>query len=337
MKRKLLWIIGGIVVIIIIANQLDIGPYRPRFPIAQRTGVPYPYMTVEEENLFAEIRDIGLKRDLSRIDKVRHALLENHPAILIAASLALGRLGTKEAIDDLHALQARLASGSEVQPFIALALARIEAERDYPNVTDENQLQRKMKRFLQAAKVSVSQIHKGALWYTEQLKVKRYGRAPFEVQVLRQAAEIAVDAYQRGVKDAFKIVGLNFSLDYVAQLKVRLAQMSKEQRISWLVDILSKKQVARMEEDYLMQALADEGEEASKAIIAKLKEIKLNRDKYHYVSFMLLFRTLTCIGDPDAIPVIQSFSNEPDWLGYYAEQAIKIMKEGRRTVRAVDY
>jgi hypothetical protein len=194
-----------------------------------------------------------------------------------------------------------------------------------------------MKRFLQAAKVSVSQIHKGALWYTEQLKVKRYGRAPFEVQVLRQAAEIAVDAYQRGVKDAFKIVGLNFSLDYVAQLKVRLAQMSKEQRISWLVDILSKKQVARMEEDYLMQALADEGEEASKAIIAKLKEIKLNRDKYHYVSFMLLFRTLTCIGDPDAIPVIQSFSNEPDWLGYYAEQAIKIMKEGRRTVRAVDY
>jgi hypothetical protein len=123
MKRKLLWIIGGIAVIIIIANQLDIGPYRPRFPIAQRTGVPYPYMTVEEENLFAEIRDIGIKRDLSRIDKVRHALLENHPAILIAASLALGRLGTKEAIDDLHALQARLASGSEVQPFIALALA----------------------------------------------------------------------------------------------------------------------------------------------------------------------------------------------------------------------
>jgi len=337
MKKKLLWIIGGTAVIIIIANQLDIGPYRPRFPIAQRTGVPYPYMTVEEENLFAEIRDIGIKRDLSRIDKVRHALLENHPAILIAASLALGRLGTKEAIDDLHALQARLASGSEVQPFIALALARIEAERDYPNVTDENQLQRKMKRFLQAAKVSVSQIHKGALWYTEQLKVKRYGRAPFEVQVLRQAAEIAVDAYQRGVKDAFKIVGLNFSLDYVAQLKVRLAQMSKEQRISWLVDILSKKRVARMEEDYLMQALADEGEEASKAIIAKLKEMKLNRDKYHYVGFMLLFRTLTCIGDPDAIPVIQSFSNEPDWLSYYAEQAIKIMKEGRRTVRAVDY
>jgi hypothetical protein len=92
-----------------------------------------------------------------------------------------------------------------------------------------------------------------------------------------------------------------------------------------------------MEEDYLMQALADEGEEASKAIIAKLKEMKLNRDKYHYVGFMLLFRTLTCIGDPDAIPVIQSFSNEPDWLGYYAEQAIKIMKEGRRTVPAVDY
>jgi hypothetical protein len=52
---------------------------------------------------------------------------------------------------------------------------------------------------------------------------------------------------------------------------------------------------------------------------------------------MLLFRTLTCIDDPDAIPVIQSFANEPAWLGYYAEQALKIMREGRRTVRAVDY
>lgn len=326
-----------IVINVIIANFAGLGLRYPFLSVAQIQKLPPPLMTQKEENLMAEIREIGLRKDKSQIDKVRNALKEKHPSLLISALLALGRLGAIEAIEDIRALQVRLASGSEVQPFVTLAIARIEAERAFPQVTDRNQLKQKVQRLLQAGKVSVSQIHKSALQYAEQLKAKRYDRAPFETQLLRQAAEIAADAYQRGVKDAFNVVGLNFSLDPVAKLKVHLGRMSKEQRIYWLINALSTKQFARMEDNYLMQALADEGEAASKAILAKLKEMKANRDKYHYVGFMLLFRTLTCIGDPNAIPVVQAFVSEPGWLGYYAEQALQIMKEGRRTVRALDY
>lgn len=334
MQQKKLF--GFVVITVIISNFVGSGLIHSFLSVAQVQKLP-PLITQKEENLLAEIHEIGLQRDKSQIDKVRNALKENHPALLISALLALGRLGAKESIEDIYALRVRMASGSEVQPFIALALARIEAERAFPQVTNGEQLKLKVQRLLQAGQVSVSQVHKGALRYTEQLKARRYGWAPFEVQILRQAAEIAADAYQRGVKDAFNIVKLNFSLDRVAQLKVQLGQMSKEQRIRWLVNVLSIKQVARMEDNYLMQALADEGEAASKVILAKLKEMEKNRDKYHHIGFMLLFRTLTCIGDPDAIPIVQSFASEPGWLGYYAEQALKIMKEGRRTVRALDY
>jgi hypothetical protein len=219
-------------------------------------------------------------------------------------------------------------------------LARIEAGHAFPEVKDERQLQAKTRHFLKVAKVSPSQIHKGALWYTEQCRKRLYSRwAPFEVQVLRQAAEMAGEAYQNGILNAFKVTGLDFSLDYASQLKAKLGQMSREHRIQWLVDSLSKKQVGRWEEDYEIQALADEGLVASKAIIAKLQEMRTHRTQYRYhAGFALLFRTLACIGDHDSIPVVKSFLNDSDsWVRYYAKQALRYLEQRWCIVRATDY
>ncbi len=199
---------------------------------------------------------------------------------------------------------------------------------------------RKVGAFMKAAKVSLPQVHKGALWYGEQLRLRRYSRwAPFEVQVMRQVAEMAGEAYGMGVSDAFTVVGMNFSLDHAAQLKVRLGQMGREERIRWLVDSLSKKRVGRWEEDYEMQALADEGMAASKVIIAKLQEMRMRRADYsHHTGFALLFRTLTSIGDPNAVSVIMSFLNDDnDWVRYYAKQSLGYLEQGWRVVRAIDY
>jgi len=151
-------------------------------------------------------------------------------------------------------------------------------------------------------------------------------------------AEIAGEAYQRGVWDAFKVGGFNFTLDHVAQLKVRLRQMEQEKRISWLVDSLSKKRVGRWQEDYEIQALADEGLAASKVIIAKLQEMREHRADYPHTGFALLFRTLTSIGDINTVPVIKSFLNDDNnQVRYYAEQSLGYLEQGWRVVWAVDY
>jgi HEAT repeat protein len=339
--KKILWLVLGLGAVVFVAARLGFGPYRPRFPIKARVSrEPYSVLTREQSNFMAEVRAIGLRRDRSQIAKVLKALKEEHPLIVITAILALARLETPEAIKDLVALQSQLPENSELQPFIALALARIEAGHAFPEVKDERQLQAKMRHFLKVAKVSPSQIHKGALWYTEQCRKRLYSRwAPFEVQVLRQAAEMAGEAYQNGILNAFKVTGLDFSLDYASQLKAKLGQMSREHRIQWLVDSLSKKQVGRWEEDYEIQALADEGLVASKAIIAKLQEMRTHRTQYRYhAGFALLFRTLACIGDHDSIPVVKSFLNDSDsWVRYYAKQALRYLEQRWCIVRATDY
>lgn len=297
-------------------------------------------MTREQSNLVADLRIIGLSKDKSKLEKVIASLNEDHPFIIISALLALSRLGAEEAIDEINLLETRLPDNSELQPFIALALARIEAEKDFSQVTDRNQLRAKVKHFLQAAKVSTPQIYKGASWCAEQLRAKLYPRwAPFEVQVLRHIAEMTGEAYQKGVKDAFSAVGMNFSVDYVARLKAKLAQMNQRQRVQWLVDLLSKKQFRGWKENYEMQALADEGDIAKETIIAKLWEMQRNRDLYPYhIGFASLFRTLVAIGNREAVPVIRSFLNDQDkWVRYYAEHAHRFLLRGHRIVWAVDY
>jgi len=156
---------------------------------------------------------------------------------------------------------------------------------------------------------------------------------------MRRVAEMVGEVYQRGVLDAFKVGGFNFALDHSAQLKVRLGQMGQGERIRWLVDSLSKKQVARWEEDYEMQALADEGLAAIKVIIAKLQEMRVHRANYpQHAGFALLFRTLTSIGDINIVPVIKSFLNDDNNLvRYYAKQCLGYLEQGWRVVRAVDY
>jgi TusA-related sulfurtransferase len=288
----------------------------------------------------ADIRRIGLQKDRSQIGKVLAALQEDHPLVVISALMALGRLEDPEAEDDLLSLQRKLPWNSDLQPFIALALARIEAGKEVTVVTDKEQLAKKVGAFMRAAKVSLPQVNKGALWYREQLRLRRYPRwAPFEVQVMRQVAEIAGEAYQRGVWDAFKVGGFNFTLDHVAQLKVRLRQMEQEERISWLVDSLSKKRVGRWQEDYEIQALADEGQAAIKIIIAKLQEMRVHRTDYpQHTGFALLFRALTSIGDINAVLAVKSFLNDDNnWVRYYANQCLCYLEQGWRVVWAVDY
>jgi hypothetical protein len=64
----------------------------------------------------------------------------------------------------------------------------------------------------------------------------------------------------------------------------------------------------------------------------------LNRDEYHDNGFCVLFRTLKCIGDLEAVPIVRSFLNDNDrWIGHDAQDAVQYLEQGWRVFRAVDY
>lgn len=300
--------------------------------------IHFPAPDDRECTLMAEIRAIGIRRDKSQIEKVIAALWERHPGVVITAILALGRLGVKEAEEELQNLQTLV---PEYSGFIQLALARLQAENAFPTVSNDQQFRQKVTYFLKTLNKSENQINQIALKYAKGLQKMPSSliATPIEVQALRQIAEMASEAYAKGVRNAFTSLKLDFSLDPVAQLKMKLGQMPKKERIKWLVDLLSRKKVLSWQENYEMQALADEGQEAVEVIITKLKEMMTKRQDYPaHAGFAALFRTLAAIGDHRVIPVIETFLNDSnEWVQYYAQQALKDLRQGRKVVRAVDF
>jgi hypothetical protein len=158
-----------------------------------------------------------------------------------------------------------------------------------------------------------------------------------EVYALRQVAECAAEGCEAGVVSAAAIAGMDFSLDYAAQLKVSLAPMSKKERIDWLIESIAHKKVIKGEDYYEVRALADEGTEAVEPILAKLRTVKTDREDYVYPGISTLFNVLVCIGDKRAIPIIRSFvGDKDDWLDYYARQQIQRLETGFRNPYRID-
>ncbi len=310
---------------------------RPQ-PAFASHGTPAPPLTREEADLLVAVREVGLKRDRTQLPLVRRALKESHPFLLTAAVLAAGRLGDTESLPAMEAIAQRRIETREGEVAKA-ALAYVKAESAVGRANSAAAFSRKVNHFLSAAGLSAARIRGAAQAYAAQKKAGGHGPMPFELHALRCAADLVMEASEAGVSNAASLSGLDFSLDYPAQLKVKLAPMSHQERIAWLVELLSKKKAGRWQEDYEMQALADEGLAASQAIIAKLQEMKAHRDQYPYhPGFVLLFRTLTCLNDPDAIPAVRSFLNDDDrWVRHYAQQALGRLEGGVRVVRAVDY
>jgi hypothetical protein len=214
---------------------------------------------------------------------------------------------------------------------------RIKTENAVGRVTSGESLSRKVSHFLSTTKLSKTRIEEAAGAFHARGGAGEQ-QTPFEVYALRQMADFVAEGCEAGVPNAASVAGMNFSLDHATQLKVRLAPMSKKQRIDWLIESIARKKVIRGEDYYEVRALADEGTEAVEPILAKLRTLKSNREGYTYTGISTLFEPLACIGDKRAIPVVQSFVGDSDkWLNHYARQQLERLEAGYRTPYKIDY
>jgi hypothetical protein len=207
---------------------------------------------------------------------------------------------------------------------------RIKTENAVGRVTSGESLSRKVSHFLSTTKLSKTRIEEAVRAFHARGGAGEQ-QTPFEVYALRQMADFVAEGCEAGIPNAVSMSGINFSLDPAAQLKVRLAPMSKKQRIDWLIETIARKKVITGEDYYLVRALADEGTEAVEPILAKLRTLKSNREGCPSPGIKTLFRVLDGIGDTRAIPVVRSFLDGSDRrLRHYLRQSLQDLERGYR-------
>ena len=139
----------------------------------------------------------------------------------------------------------------------------------------------KMRTLLSELHLNADKIRADIAAYHPQNDPVDAPRPPLAVFALRQLADIAYLNGYKPDKTAEDINALDFSPVPDAALKMRLAPLSRQQRIAWLLDdITLYKQEYVKAGLYEQQLLLNEGPAAGQAIAARLQDMNAHPDKY---------------------------------------------------------
>lgn len=297
---------------------------------------PGPAMSRDETMLIANIREAGLRGDITKMQLIRLGLLQSGWATRTTALLAAGRLECAEA-EALLPLIDRIGRENfetEIGELADVTIARIKTSREVGPPASATLLVKRVRSFQESTRLSSAQIEGASLAFNV-----RHSYPPRqEVFAMRCLAEITCDAIQRGVPRAQTVSGIDFSADFASNLKIRLARMSARQRIDWLIEAIARKRTFTGRDYYLVRALVDEGNEAIDPVTDKLRFLKRNRRGYAYPGIKSLFRVLDGIGDIRAVAILREYVGDNDqWLDYYARQSISSIENGFRKPYNIDY
>lgn len=261
------------------------------------------------ENWLARMRQAGLHGDRSQIpnmvaafqnppgiqyaEEIRFSLL--HPLALLGATEALPALdeviqeaSTKplpgQQVGDRYELE-------EVGTLSKAVRARIIAQNSAQGITDNQaRASAEVQRFFQElgetpeslnAAVSAYEVNdRQHLEATKLISEQRHLNAPVELYALRELADMAYHDLYQGFAALPKVAKVDFTQDDEAALKIRLAPLSREQRIKALVEELGQEEMEDRHALRRAQLLADEGPAARLAIAAKQQDVKDHRERY---------------------------------------------------------
>lgn len=259
----------------------------PQAGRAQFNNLPY-----ENYERQVAIRQAGLRGDRSQIPAMIN-MLQNPPdsysegvadRMRLPLLHALAQLGATDAlpvIDDL------INKNNGVAVYARVAKARLVAESSVKSLPGKAQSTGKITRFLQELSLTAADINTAAAAYNVQKDQWRASihpsdhpgpAAPKEVIALREVADMIYHDTAPGAMALPLVKQINFDLDSAAALKTKLAPMSREQRISVLIDDLAKQKYGPLALE--QQLLADEGLPARRAVYARLKEIVAHPAEY---------------------------------------------------------
>lgn len=276
--------------------------------------VPGPIDNWDQGIQAQAIRTAGLRGDRFQIPAITAWLQKPpHPDFIPTALHALARLGATEALPTIDALrQQRPNWGGD---FGTVARARLVAEASSKAESDPTrQAAMKVDRFYHELGLSPAELTSTVSRYRpEQPKASdSYSLPPLEVYAMRELADIVYMGSYSAYAALPGVADVDFSKDYPSFLKIRLAPLSQELRLSWLINDLAHKKTLGANDSYEMQLAADGGTDASHLAMSKLWEMDNRRDVYIHTGFAALFEVLDAIRDKDQGPIFVHFAHDRD-------------------------
>ncbi|MBI3945740.1 MAG: hypothetical protein HY321_07465 [Armatimonadetes bacterium] len=284
-------------------------------------------MTLDEHELESQIRDIGLQQKADAVGVAVNAL--NHPSVSVRrrALWCLARLAYQPALPAIDAL-AQPRPGEVVQEaaYARVVAAQIRATASGP-ARDATALEAQMRSVLNEVGLSPTAAA-GILRRADENDRQSLWLARFAAA---QLADMALAAADHGVSNAAAASPLDLSLHPMARVKAESSRYPRPQRIALAVDTLAARHVQQPEDNFLIQALINEGAAATPVILAKLKGMNPRPQDRIGPGFAFLFRALEGIGGAEATEAVAAFLTHPHArVRAHAEQSYSVLVTGKR-------
>jgi len=305
----------------------------------------------EDANIIADLRRAGIQGDITQVPALRHALDNpRHITYVYTALHSLSQIGSIGALASVDKI--KNGSDEDLRHFAQLARARLLAESKVEQTLDRKAWSaNKVRIFYQEAGLTPADINAGVFIYRNPKTTSEgYGvlssepePTPVAVYAIREMADMIYrDSLTPAIYGDYtalpEVAAVNFSQDYAAALKMRLAPLTHGDRIATLITELANKKVLRAEDNYELQLAINESASAIPAIEGKLKDMALNRSQYSYIGFAALFRVLGGIGIPNSASLVRPFLQDNDkWVAYYSDQIYLNLQRGIKHGRVFAY
>ena len=299
--------------------------------IGSAEAAPLRPLTQQECVQLTSMRSAALRHDASQVPIILSALTSTnnpHQLVLKTAVYALAELGATKALPQFDVLESNHTIEAN---YLRVARQRLIAENAASNgASTQAQADDKIKSFYTGLNISEASINSSVL-ATQSNKIPSV-----ELYALRNVADMA---YHGNYADYAKYLGnLSFQSDYPAALKVRLAPLSRADRVTALIQDLAATKYWDVRQDYEIQLADDEGSLAANAASAQLKEMDLHPADYPEEAFATLFAVISGAGDSSQTSVVEQFTHDPNrYIAYYAKEALQGLKNGDHTILAPDY
>ena len=296
-------------------------------------------LSAEDENHAIQAQQAGLAGDTSQIPAITALLRQPvQPALHETALMALARLGAASALPLFDAL-IQNKDNPDVAAFAVAARARLAAESAAQSFSPgPSQAANKVTRFYQELNLSPQDLNAAVANYQQNSRQRPAISLPFATSVGEEAVvQLADMIYHDGSENYASLPGVsavNFAADPPSALKMRLASLSKEERIATMIFDLTHKisPVWTPLDNDEVQLLTDEGQPASRAAAAQLVVMEQNRQSYKSTAFGAMFSVIANVGDRDQAPLVKHFKADPDPIvAEYADRLYDSIAKGHES------
>ena len=258
----------------------------------------------------------------------------------------LARLGTTDALPILNTY-ILYNSESTLSNIAKASKARIVAEDTVKNMPDgKYKATTKIHVFLQGLGMTIADLN-ASLSAFQRPEVDASGRRIIKsgprlrslgVAATDEVADMIYNGSYQDYNSISEVSAISFQADYPAYLKMKMAPLSRPQRIVTMINDLAAKNILKEEDNYEIQLLSNEGLPASNIAAIKLREMEATRSQFAGAGLGAMIYVIAGVGDTKQLPLIRQLEKDADLtVANHAYIAAASLQQGSKRFSAWGY